>query len=88
MHLAHLFTENDYLLLSLEDGDFRRLHNTAADVLEPEFVLLLAHPGLYDAANKLFHLRNESYQQRGVYDVEACVEGGQSKRQSGGIHAV
>ena len=78
-HLEHALAENHNLLLCLEDGKFRGLHDTAADELQAELVLLLRLLWLDEQADKFLYLRNEPDEDAGVYDVESGMEGGQCK---------
>ena len=75
-----------YLLLCLQHGEFRGLHDAGGDEAQAEVLLLaLGFLGLDDAAHELLYLRNEPDEDGGVGHVEAGVEGSEHERQLGGV---
>ena len=73
-HPHHPLAEDGDFLLGLEHRDFRRLHQTALDVLQTEFLFLLALLRLDDLADELLDLRDEPDQDEGIGHVESGVE--------------
>ena len=63
--------------MSLEDTDFRGLHDVVADVLEAELLFALLGLVLYEGEAEALYLRDEPDEQGGVGHVEAGVEHGQ-----------
>ena len=79
-HALHLLSEHNYLLLRLQHGDFRGLHETAADELQAEFLFFLSLLGLDDGAHKPLYLGDKPDEDSGVHHVEGRVEGRQGER--------
>ena len=78
-HMLHLLAEYYNLLLGLEYRYFRGLHDTAANELQTELVLIIGLAGFDYVADQFLQLGNETYQQRCVYYVECGVECSQGK---------
>ena len=74
-----------YLLLCLEHGEFRGLHDSCLDEAETEIVFLGTQLGLDDTAHQLLYLWDKPHQYEGVGDVEGGVEGRQDKTELGRV---
>ena len=84
-HAFHPLAEDHDFLLRLQDRDFRGLHDTAANVLQAEFVLFFGLLGLDEEAHQLFNLRNEPDQDGGVDHIETGMERCQREGKLGGV---
>ncbi len=78
-HTLHLLSKDHNLLLGLENGEFRSLHQAAADILKAEFVFFIGFTGFDDKAHHFLNLGNKPYEDSRIYHVEAGMEGCKGK---------
>ncbi len=84
-HTLDALGETVDLLLSLQDRDFRSLHDTALDEAQTEIVLVGILLRTDNLAYQLLYLWDKPYQDKGVGEVERGMEGGKHKGQLGCI---
>ena len=88
-HTLDALGEGVNLLLCLQYGDFRGLHDTRLDEAQAEVILVGVLLRTDNLANQFLHLWDEPYQDEGVGEVEGRVEGCKHEGQLGcvGIEA-
>ena len=84
-HVLDALGETVDFLLSLQNGDFRSLHDTTLDEAQAEVVLVGILLRTDNLAYQLLNLWDKPYQDKGVGEVERGMEGGKHEGELGCI---